>query len=196
MLTISRPPGRSTRCNSASVCAGSTAPWQSRSAAIAASKHARCKWQRIDAATHDGRAGLVGGAPRGRLGPLQTNRMEVGTLGKQPCQQTTGAAAGVQHVAIKAGQRGDEATMQRAVPPHVVLDRIHPRVFRELHPDPRNDRCCLPCRGAGRKAWRRREPGGTFRWLMSCRWRALCRACSRTTPPTRSAALGWRSSPI
>jgi hypothetical protein len=58
----------------------------------------------------------------------------------------------------------------------VVLNSIHPGAFRELHPDTRNDRCCLPCRGAGRKAWRARDQGGTFRWLMSCRWRAPRRA--------------------
>ena len=79
----------------------------------------------------------------------------------------------------------------------VVLNSIHPGAFRELHPDTRNDRCCLPCRYHGRKALRCREPGGTFRWLMSCltRWRALCRASSRTTPPTRCAASRWRCWP-
>src|SRR5271169_2777675 len=44
--------------------------------------------------------------------------------------------------------------MQRAVPPHVVLGRIHQRVFRQLHSDH------LPCRRRVGKAWMMRWTEG------------------------------------
>ena len=160
MLTSSLPPGRSTRRSSASASGGSTAPWHSRSAAIAASKLASANGSALTLPRTTGAPDLA--AARRDAGSAHSTPTvrRSRTLRPQAREQSAGAAACIQHDAVDPGQCIEQASMQRAIPPHVVLRRVHQRVFRQLHPDPRNDRRCLPCRRGDRKAWMPPWTGG------------------------------------
>ena len=97
--------------------------------------------QRVDAAAHDRRAGLAGGAASGRLGPLHADSVagpaapRAARASSPPVPQPASSTRAVERRPARRRRRA----MQGAVPPHVVLGRVH-RAYSVAPSRPRNDR--------------------------------------------------------